>query len=160
MIASAKEVLKFSVEALKFTQKDPSYGYGIMNVLEVQNDLHSKAVHALSLHQHDSNSNVNELLLTATEPEAKRRLTETIELLEKKSAHIEEEIKTEERTARENVLKKKILARRALKRKRRLEKQLKQLDGTISTLEFQVEALKNANINVAVINSTKHASGH
>ena len=89
-----------------------------------------------------------------------RKLTAAIKLLENKSVQIEEEIKTEERTAKENVLKNRTLARRALKRKRRLEKQLKRLDGTMSTLEFQVDTLKNVNKNFAVFNSMKHASEH
>ena len=116
MIADAEEVLKFSAEALKNAQKESSHGYGIMTVIGVQNDLHSKAVQALSsLHRYNSNSYVNKLLPESTESEAKRKLTEAIELLENKSVQIEEEIKTEDRTAKENVLKNRTLARRALK---------------------------------------------
>lgn len=40
----------------------------------------------------------------------------------------------------------------ALKRKKRIEKQLQQLDGTISTVEFQREALENASTNTEVMN--------
>ena len=39
----------------------------------------------------------------------------------------------------------------ALKRKKRYEKQLQQIDGTLSTIEFQREALENANTNAEVL---------
>ena len=90
--------------------------------------------------------------------DAINKLKETIELLEKKTTHIENKVGIEIRTAKENGMKNKRLALTALKRKRRLEKQLAQIDGTISTLEFQVDALENANTNVAVFDSMKYAS--
>jgi charged multivesicular body protein 4 len=39
----------------------------------------------------------------------------------------------------------------ALKRKKRYEKQLQQIDGTMSTIEFQREALQNATTNTEVL---------
>ena len=39
----------------------------------------------------------------------------------------------------------------ALKKKKRLEKQLFQIDGTLSTIEFQRGALENANTNAEVL---------
>lgn len=39
----------------------------------------------------------------------------------------------------------------ALKRKKRYEKQLGQIDGTLSTIEYQREALENANTNTEVL---------
>jgi len=39
----------------------------------------------------------------------------------------------------------------ALKRKKRYEKQLQQIDGTLSTIEFQREALQNASTNTEVL---------
>lgn len=42
-------------------------------------------------------------------------------------------------------------ALQALKRKKRYEKQLAQIDGTLSTIEFQREALENAHTNTEVI---------
>ena len=86
------------------------------------------------------------------------KLKETIDLLEKKSAHIECKVQMEIRIAKENGSKNKRQALTALKRKRRLEKQLLHIDGTISTLEFQVDALENANTNVEVLSSMKFAS--
>ena len=46
----------------------------------------------------------------------------------------------------------------ALKRKKRLEKQLAQIDGTLSTIEFQREALENANTNTEVLKNMKFAA--
>ena len=39
----------------------------------------------------------------------------------------------------------------ALKRKKRYEQQLKQIDGTLTTIEYQREALENANTNTSVL---------
>lgn len=44
------------------------------------------------------------------------------------------------------------VALQALKRKKRYEKQLQQIDGTLSTIEFQREALENASTNTEVLN--------
>lgn len=46
----------------------------------------------------------------------------------------------------------------ALKRKKRYEKQLQQIDGTLTTIETQREALENANTNTTVLNTLKTAS--
>lgn len=46
----------------------------------------------------------------------------------------------------------------ALKRKKRYEKQLQQIDGTLSTIEMQREALEGANTNTAVLTSMKNAA--
>ena len=44
-----------------------------------------------------------------------------------------------------------LAAIQSLKRKKRYEKQLTQIDGQISTLEFQKEALENASSNADVL---------
>lgn len=46
----------------------------------------------------------------------------------------------------------------ALKRKKRYEKQLQQIDGTLSTIEMQREALESANTNTAVLQTMKLAA--
>ncbi|KAJ8264840.1 hypothetical protein COCON_G00139390 [Conger conger] len=58
-------------------------------------------------------------------------------------------------------------ALQALKRKKRYEKQLLQIDGTLSTIEFQRDALENANTNTEVLKNMgmaavamKHAHDH
>ena len=45
-----------------------------------------------------------------------------------------------------------------LKRKKRLEKQLAQIDGTLSTIEFQREALENASTNTEVLKNMSYAA--
>lgn len=49
-------------------------------------------------------------------------------------------------------------ALQALKRKKRYEKQLAQIDGTLSTIEFQREALENAHTNTEVIKNMGYAA--
>ena len=51
-----------------------------------------------------------------------------------------------------------VAALMALKRKKRLEKQLQQIDGTLSTIEFQREALENANTNTEVLHNMSYAA--
>ena len=49
-------------------------------------------------------------------------------------------------------------ALQALRRKKRLEQQLAQTDGTLSTLEFQREAIENATTNAEVLRTMELAS--
>ena len=49
-------------------------------------------------------------------------------------------------------------ALQALKRKKRYEKQLAQIDGTLSTIAFQREALENANTNTEVLKNMGFAA--
>lgn len=51
-----------------------------------------------------------------------------------------------------------LAALQALKRKKRYEKQLAQIDGTLSTIEFQREALENANTNTEVLKNMGFAA--
>ena len=51
-----------------------------------------------------------------------------------------------------------VAALMALKRKKRLGKQLQQIDGTLSTIEFQREALENANTNTEVLKNMSYAA--
>lgn len=46
----------------------------------------------------------------------------------------------------------------ALKRKKRYEKQLQQIDGTLSTIEMQREALESANTNTNVLQNMGEAA--
>lgn len=50
------------------------------------------------------------------------------------------------------------MALQALKRKSRYQKQLAQIDGTLSTIEFQREALENANTNAEVFKNMGYAA--
>lgn len=49
-------------------------------------------------------------------------------------------------------------ALQALRRKKRLERQLAQTDGTLSTLEFQREAIENATTNAEVLRTMEIAA--
>lgn len=51
-----------------------------------------------------------------------------------------------------------IAAIQALKRKNRFQKQLQQIDGTLSAIEMQREALEDANSNMVTITAMKNAS--
>ena len=50
------------------------------------------------------------------------------------------------------------VAIQALKRKKRYELQLNQIDGTLTTLEYQREALENANTNTEVLKTMGEAT--
>ena len=50
------------------------------------------------------------------------------------------------------------VAIQALKKKKRYEKQLQQIDGTLTTIEMQREALEGANTNTAVLNTMSEAA--
>jgi charged multivesicular body protein 4 len=83
--------------------------------------------------------------------EAIQRLRETEEMLQKKSDFLEKKIENEVATARKHGTKNKRAALQALKRKKRYEKQLTAIDGTLSTIEFQLETLENASTNTEVL---------
>ncbi|KAJ8681144.1 hypothetical protein QAD02_016931 [Eretmocerus hayati] len=93
-----------------------------------------------------------------TTAEAIQKLRETEELLVKKQDFLESKIEQEIQTARKNGTKNKRAAIQALKRKKRYEKQLQQIDGTLSTIEMQREALESANTNTAVLTTMKNAA--
>lgn len=93
-----------------------------------------------------------------TPQEAIQRLRETEEMLAKKQDFLEKKIEQELLTAKKNGTKNKRAALQALKRKKRYEKQLAQIDGTLSTIEFQREALENANTNTEVLKNMGFAA--
>uniref|UniRef100_A0A0B6ZCZ9 Uncharacterized protein n=1 Tax=Arion vulgaris TaxID=1028688 RepID=A0A0B6ZCZ9_9EUPU len=86
-----------------------------------------------------------------TPQEGIQRLREVEEMLMKKSDFLEKKIEAEICIARKNGTKNKRVALQALKRKKRYDKQLQQIDGTLSTIEFQREALENATTNTQVL---------
>ncbi|XP_065828126.1 charged multivesicular body protein 4b-like [Oscarella lobularis] len=93
-----------------------------------------------------------------TAQDAIQRLKTTEEMLEKKTEFLEAKIKGELQNAKKHGTKNKRAALMALKRKKRYEKQLQQIDGTLSTIEFQREALENANTNAEVLKNMHVAS--
>lgn len=90
--------------------------------------------------------------------DAIQKLKKTEEMLEKKQEHLEKKIDVENSTAKKHARTNKRLALQALKRRKRLEKQLNQIDGTLSTIEFQREALENAGTNTEVLKNMKYAA--
>jgi len=90
--------------------------------------------------------------------EAIQNLRETEEMLIKKQDFLEKKVDGETALARKNAKTNKRAALQALKRKKRYEKQLQQIDGTLSTIEIQREALEGANTNTAVLTTMKSAA--
>lgn len=86
-----------------------------------------------------------------TPQEAIQKLRETEEMLGKKQDFLEKKVEQELASAKKHGTKNKRLALHALKRKKQYEKQLQQIDGTLSTIEFQREALENASTNAEVL---------
>jgi len=93
-----------------------------------------------------------------TTGDAIQKLRETEEMLIKKQDFLEKKIDQELETAKKNGTKNKRVAIQALKRKKRYEKQLQQIDGTLSTIEMQREALEGANTNTAVLQTMGDAA--
>lgn len=89
--------------------------------------------------------------------EAITKLRESEEMLEKKSKHLESQIEKELQSAKSHGTKNKRAALNALKRKKRLEAQLNQIDNTLTTIEFQRESLMNARSNAAILSTMKDA---
>merc|ERR1711978_27603 len=83
---------------------------------------------------------------------------ETEDMLMKKQDFLEKKIETEVATARKNAKTNKRAALQALKRKKRYDSQLQQIDGTLSTIEMQREALEGANTNTAVLTTMNDAA--
>lgn len=80
------------------------------------------------------------------------------ELLIKKQEFLERKIQMELDVVKANGTRNKRLSIPALKRKKRYEEQLRKLDGTLTTIELQREALENANTNTKVLETMKLAS--
>ncbi|KAM9337712.1 charged multivesicular body protein 4c [Symphorus nematophorus] len=93
-----------------------------------------------------------------TPQEAIHKLRETEEMLTKKQDYLEKRIEQEIAIAKKNGTRNKRAALQALKRKKRLEQQLTQIDGTLSTIEFQREALENSHTNTEVLKNMGYAA--
>eukprot|EP00088_Acartia_fossae_P032695 TRINITY_DN3344_c0_g1_i1.p1 TRINITY_DN3344_c0_g1~~TRINITY_DN3344_c0_g1_i1.p1 ORF type:complete len:229 (-),score=92.72 TRINITY_DN3344_c0_g1_i1:1489-2175(-) len=93
-----------------------------------------------------------------TTGEAIQKLRETEDMLNKKQDFLEKKIEGEVTSARKHAKTNKRAALQALKRKKRYEQQLQQIDGTLSTIEMQREALESANTNTAVLTTMNDAA--
>lgn len=96
--------------------------------------------------------------VTVSPAEAIQKLRSTEEMLMKKQEFLEGKVTKELVIAKQNGTKNKRVAIQALKRKKKYEKQLNQVDGTLTTIEAQREALENANTNAEVLKNMKFAS--
>ncbi|KAF7495027.1 Charged multivesicular body protein 4b [Sarcoptes scabiei] len=83
--------------------------------------------------------------------EAIQKLRDVEEMLTKKQEFLEKKRDEELLIIKKNGTKNKRVSLQALKRKKRIEKQLEQIDGTLTTIEYQREALENANTNTEVL---------
>merc|ERR1712150_333056 len=77
---------------------------------------------------------------------------------QKKSDFLEKKVDQEMATAKKNAKTNKRVALQALKRKKRYEQQLQQIDGTLTTIEQQRNVLENANTNTEVLKNMGEAS--
>ena len=93
-----------------------------------------------------------------TTAEAIQDLRQNEDMLLKKQEFLEKKIDSELEIARKNAKTNKRLALTALKRKKRYEKQLQQIDGTSTTIEQQREALEAANIHTTVLKGMDSAA--
>ncbi|KAM6947644.1 charged multivesicular body protein 4b-like [Lycodopsis pacificus] len=90
--------------------------------------------------------------------EAVQELKETEKLLGKKQEFLQNKIVNELMMAKKSGTENKRAALGALKRKKRYEKQLAQINRTLSTIEFQREALENANTDTEVLKNMGYAA--
>lgn len=93
-----------------------------------------------------------------TASESVQKLRDTENMMLKKQEFLEQKLEQELKIAKENATSNKRVALQALKRKKRYEQQLEQLQGTLTTIETQREALENANTNAAVLETMKGAA--
>ncbi|KAI9101274.1 Snf7 family [Phlyctochytrium arcticum] len=83
------------------------------------------------------------------------RLRESLEMLEKREKYLQTKIDNELKIAKANVSKNKRAALMALKRKKAYEDQISKIMGSRMTLEQQVMAIENANVNLETMNAMK-----
>lgn len=79
-----------------------------------------------------------------------KKLKETEEKLEKKQEYLDMKYDVENAKAGKHARTNKRLALQALKRRKRVEEQLRKIDGAVTILEFQREALENAGTNITL----------
>ncbi|CAG2243592.1 PARP2_3_4 [Mytilus edulis] len=88
---------------------------------------------------------------TPAAQETVENLKKKEDMLGKKLDYLEKKVDKELKVAKENAATNKRVALQALKRKKKYEQQLQQIDGTLSTMEFQREALEHATTNKEVL---------
>lgn len=84
-----------------------------------------------------------------------QKIQGVVELLEKKTEHLQKKIDKELIAAKAHAAKNKPLAIQHLKRKKRLDKQKQQIDGQIDTLYAQVDAIESMAMSRQVIEASQ-----
>ena len=102
--------------------------------------------------------NANKKPAAPTTGEAIQNLRETEDMLNKKQDFLEKKIEAEIATAKKNAKTNKRAALAALKRKKKYDEQLRQIDGTLTTLEHQRMMLEGASTNTAVLKNMGEAA--
>jgi charged multivesicular body protein 4 len=97
---------------------------------------------------------------SSTPKDAIIKLRESLEMLEKRERYLETKIQAELTMAKQNATKNKrgfvfnnLAALMALKRKKAYEDQIQKISGSRLTLETQVMAIENANVNLETMNA-------
>ena len=90
--------------------------------------------------------------------EVTQKLKQTGEMLEKKQEYLEMKYDAENATAKRHARTTKSLALQALKRRKRVEEQLRKIDEALTILEFQREALENAERNTELLKNLNYAA--
>ncbi|KAL4399407.1 ESCRT-III subunit protein Snf7 [Malassezia pachydermatis] len=85
-------------------------------------------------------------------------LREQLHLITKKEEHLQAKIDDELRKAKENVTTNKRAAQAALRQKKMYETELDRLAGSRMTLETQVNAIENANMNLETMRAMQRGS--
>merc|ERR1712096_39482 len=93
-----------------------------------------------------------------TTEQVEANLVDLIDMLNRKQEKLELDIDKLLKLAKQYGTKQKKKAIQALKRKKALEKQLAQIDGTLTSVEFQLDALRNAQANQQVLHTMRNAS--
>ncbi|KAG9009844.1 ESCRT-III subunit protein snf7 [Tulasnella sp. JGI-2019a] len=94
----------------------------------------------------------------STTREAIVTLRQQLQMLEKKEDYLMKKIDEETKKAKTNAISNKPAALAALRRKKQFETELDRLGGTRLTLETQVNAIENANINSTTMEAMKRGA--
>ncbi|KAG2176420.1 hypothetical protein INT43_005660 [Umbelopsis isabellina] len=119
------------------------------------NRLHTSIIyHKIIVHKHDSSGH-NRSKSKTTAKDSIVKLRETLSMLEKRQAHLETKAENEYKIAKLNATKNRRVALLALKKKKAYEGQIDKINGTRMTIETQVMAIENANVNLETMNALR-----
>ncbi|RHZ46297.1 hypothetical protein Glove_627g38 [Diversispora epigaea] len=86
------------------------------------------------------------------------RLRDTLQMLEKREIHLQTKVDAEKKIARSNATTNKRAALMALKRKKQYDNQIEKIGGARITIEAQVMAIENANVNLETIKAMEQGA--